>query len=105
MQVFQPRHKLRFRLEAANKIRTIGELWQNDLDRDIALDQRLVGTVNRAEASYTEEFVQLIAPYNLSTGNTHAQTVLPMRKVSRRTLKQKEEYYNITLRWRIFPVA
>jgi hypothetical protein len=95
VQVFQPRHKLRFHLKAADKIRLIGELRQNDLDRDIALDQRLVGTINRAETAYTEEFVQLVTSNDLSAGNSHAQTALPARKLLRRAMQERGilQYY------------
>ena len=41
MGVLEPRYQLGLSLEAADEIGVVGELWQDDLDGDFALDQRL----------------------------------------------------------------
>jgi hypothetical protein len=46
--------ELRFGLEAADKIGLVGVLGQDDLDRHFAVDDRLVGAVDRSECALAD---------------------------------------------------
>ena len=55
--MFQPGDDLRFGFKAANEIGLIGKLGQNDLDRYLSPDPRLVGPIDLTEATCPDEFL------------------------------------------------
>jgi hypothetical protein len=64
--MFQPRDKLRFRLEAARKFWLIGVDGQNDLDRDFTADRRLERPVDRAKCPCADLLAQFVPFKKLS---------------------------------------
>ena len=50
-----------FGLEAPHEIGVVGEFGQDDLDRHLAVDRRLLGAVDDAESAFADAFDQLIA--------------------------------------------
>ena len=61
MHVLQPRHDLRFRVEAANELRSVGIAGQNDLDGDFAADGGLIGPINRTETASSDAFRETVS--------------------------------------------
>ena len=59
--MFQPGDKLRFGFKAANEVGLVGELGENDLDRDLAPDGGLVGAVHDAEPPTADSLAQFVA--------------------------------------------
>ena len=57
MDMLQLCHQLRFRLETADEIRMVGELWLDHLDGHIPPDHRLVGLVDRPVAADPEQVI------------------------------------------------
>ena len=61
VDVLQLGDQLRFAFEAADEVRLVGILGQDDFDRHLTVDQRLVGAVDRAVGAFAELLQQIIA--------------------------------------------
>ncbi len=61
--------ELRFALEATDERRIVGEVWMDDLHRDIAAHARLGRSVHDTEATLTELLAELIAPQRSGRGS------------------------------------
>ena len=65
VRVFQPGNELGFCLKAADEIGLVGELGQDDFDGDFAVESRLGGAVNDAEAASADLLTQFVAANQL----------------------------------------
>jgi hypothetical protein len=61
VRMLQPGHQLRLRLKTADEVGTVGQLRQNDLEGDLAADQRLKRPVDDAETAGADPLAELIA--------------------------------------------
>jgi hypothetical protein len=60
VDVFQLGNNLCFGLKAADEIRLVGELGQDDLDRYIPVDEMLKGTIDSTISAFTDGFEQIV---------------------------------------------
>ncbi len=71
MRMFQARRQLRFHLETADKSRLAGKLRQDDLDRRLTLNRRLVSAIHRPKPTLSDLLAQFIAAQHLSDEVIH----------------------------------
>ena len=69
--MFQPGDELRLDFETAHKIRLIGELRQDDLDRDFPAKRGLKAAVDRARRACPYPFTELVALDRLPNQGCH----------------------------------
>ena len=56
MHMLQPGYELRFRFKSTDKVRRVSETWQDNLDRHLASNRRLVRPVNGAKTTGADAF-------------------------------------------------
>src|SRR5512134_1223790 len=75
MRMLEPRDKLRLGFEAADEIRMVRKRWQDNLDRDFALDVWLGGAIHGSHAP-TADFLSKGIPANGATGQVFRSDLL-----------------------------
>jgi len=79
MDMLQLGDQLRFGLEAADEVRLVGELWQDDLYGHIPVDEVLPGAINSAIGAFTDGFEQIVTLDGAGWGSVNPALLIMIR--------------------------